>query len=77
MNLNIFNTKVGKIILSIIWGFGLSALFRKACKGRNCILIKGIDPNKIKDKVFQFEDKCYKYETSNVSCNKSNNIMVE
>ena len=37
----------GKIIISIIWGLGLAALFRKVCKGRNCIVIKGPKPQEL------------------------------
>ena len=37
----ILKSKHGKIIISIIWGLGLAALFRKVCEGRNCIVIKG------------------------------------
>ena len=29
---------VGKIVISIILGLGLSTLFRKVCKNRNCIV---------------------------------------
>ena len=77
MKLEFLNSNTGKIVLSIIWGLGLSALFRQACKGRNCIIIKGVNPNKVKDKIFQFDDKCYKYNSYNVSCLKSDNILVE
>ena len=38
---NMTKDKYGKIIISIIWGLGLAALFRRVCKGRNCIVIKG------------------------------------
>ena len=36
---DLFKDSKGKIILSIIWGLGLAALFRKVCKGRDCIII--------------------------------------
>ena len=29
-------TKGGQIFISILWGLGLSALFRQVCLGRNC-----------------------------------------
>ena len=40
-----FKTKESKIILSIVWGLGLSCLFRKACKGRKCIVYSAPNPN--------------------------------
>ena len=53
------STSEGKIILSIaVWGLGLSALFRKACKGRNCIIIKGPKPEEMHNKIYEFDDKC-------------------
>jgi len=39
---NMTKDKYGKIIISVIWGLGLAALFRRVCEGRNCIVIKGI-----------------------------------
>lgn len=67
---NILNNKHGKIILSIIWGLGLATLFRRMCKGRDCIIIKGPKPKKTDDKVFKFNDKCYQYKSHATSCKK-------
>lgn len=64
------STSEGKIILSIIWGLGLSALFRKACKGRNCIVIKGPKPEEMHNKIYEFDNKCYKYSAVNTTCKK-------
>ena len=41
---------IGRIIISIIWGFGLATLFRKICKGKNCIILKAPEPKEIKKK---------------------------
>ena len=65
---NITSTEEGKIVLSIIWGLGLSALFRRACKGRNCIIIKGPNPKEMNGKIYIFDNKCYKYKAINTSC---------
>ena len=70
------DTKQGCIIISIIWGLGLSALFRKACKGRNCIVVKGPNPDKIKNNIYGFNNKCYNYEPYSVTCKKSGNIHI-
>ena len=32
------NSGKGKIILSVLLGFGIATLFRKACKDRNCLV---------------------------------------
>ena len=73
-----FNSKNGQIIISIIWGLGLAALFRKVCEGRNCIVIKAEKPKKIKDKIFKYENSCYKYYPEAINCDKnSGKEMVE
>ena len=63
--------KESKILISIIWGLGLSCLFRKVCKGRKCIVYSAPDPNEIKKDVYLFDNKCYKYTTTNTQCNKN------
>jgi len=66
-----FKSKQSKIILSIVWGFGLSCLFKKVCKGRKCIIFSAPDPNIIKKNVYLFDNKCYKYTTKNTLCNSN------
>ena len=54
-NINkIINSNRGKIVFSIILGFGLATLFRKACNSRNCLLFKAPPIEKIKGKIFGF-----------------------
>lgn len=48
-----FKTKTGKILISIIWGLGIAALFRSVCTGPDCILIRGPNPNQIKNQHFK------------------------
>jgi len=60
----ILKTRVGIIIISVIWGLGLSTLFRKACQGRTCQVIKytGPDPNEIQSSYYNYgTGNCYKY----------------
>ena len=59
----ILKSKHGKIIISIIWGLGLAALFRKVCEGRKCLVIKGPKPEEVDNKIYKFDDKCYKYNS--------------
>ena len=67
---NMTKDKYGKIIISIIWGLGLAALFRRVCKGRNCIVIKGPKPKEIDNKIYKFDEKFYKYNAYASSCKK-------
>ena len=67
---DITNNYLGRIILSIIWGLGLATLFRKVCKGRNCIIIKAPDTKEFENNTYRFNDKCYKFRPTAVSCSK-------
>ena len=67
----ILSNRTGVILISIIWGLGLSAIFRKVCKGRGCILIKAPDPNDVKKQVYQYDKKCYKYKPYTVKCTEN------
>ena len=56
------------IAVSIILGLGLASLFRKVCRNKDCVIIKGPKLSSIKDKIFKFNDKCYQYEPISTSC---------
>jgi hypothetical protein len=57
-----------QILISIIWGLGIAIFFRKSCNGRNCIVIKGPRAEDMDNKIYSFNDKCYKYTAKNTSC---------
>ena len=62
MNLRrLLYSDIGKYIISILLGLGLATLFRKVCKDRNCIVFKAPNIQKIKNQIFKFENKCYKF----------------
>jgi hypothetical protein len=69
----------GKIFMSILWGLGLAALFRRACNGRSCIVYKAPHPNMIQGKIFRHEDTCYKYNTKRSNCDtvEENNVQLD
>jgi hypothetical protein len=62
----IFNNRVIIIVFSIIWGFGITTLFRNACSdmlNKNCNVIKFVapDPKEIEKYVFKYNGRCVKY----------------
>ena len=61
------------IIISLIWGLGLSCMFRQACVGRDCIVVKAPNPSKIIEKVYREPGgkKCFKYIPETAVCNKN------
>lgn len=68
--MNFLKTPKGRIVVSILWGLGLACIFRKACKGRNCIVYKAPSPDVIQKKTYMFNDKCYQYTTMSTQCTK-------
>lgn len=64
----ILKDKTGRIILSILWGLGLAALFAKTCNSRNCIIYTASNPITIGESIYKYNDKCYKYTPSTTQC---------
>ena len=70
----IIHSKNGKILMSIILGIGAATLFRKTCKKRNCLVFKSPPLQNIKEKIFEYDNKCYKFQENIKKCN--NNIKT-
>ena len=72
--MNFDSKEAFKIFSSILWGLGLAAIFGQICKTKNCVIVKGIHPDKIKDKIFEnpedhFNEKnCYKLVEEETEC---------
>jgi hypothetical protein len=58
----------GKLIISIILGFGLSTLFRKSCNDKECIEFKSPPLDKILDQVYKYDNKCYTFKPHPSNC---------
>ena len=70
------HTQNGRIIMSILLGFGLASLFRSICKGKNCIDFQGPPADFMdKDKIYEFDGKCYTYSQSVTKCNDKKRII--
>jgi len=65
----------GKIIMSILLGFGLASLFRAICKDKECLIFHAPPLEEIKDKIYKHDNKCYKYTTKSTTCDKSKRIV--
>jgi len=65
----------GKLIVSVILGFGLATLFRKTCKDKKCMKFKGPAMNDIKEKTYEYDDKCYEFKPRTVECNSKKRIV--
>jgi hypothetical protein len=65
------HTKSGKIIMSIILGFGLASLFRTVCQNDDCLMFYAPPLEKIEDKIYKTsrsDKKCVKYKPVATKC---------
>ena len=69
------HTETGKIIMSILLGFGLASLFRTVCKDKDCIIFHAPPLDKFQDKIYKNGDKCYKYTPVATKCNVNAKIV--
>lgn len=63
-------SRVGIIFVSIIWGLGLSTLFKKSCEGTNCKVIEYHGPPVDQSKHHWSYGKgdCYQWHPYVVDC---------
>ena len=72
MNINfkrLLYSPLGQIFISMLLGFGIATLFRKACNKRNCLVFQAAPLSKIKGQVFKYDNKCYNFTPKAESCN--------
>jgi hypothetical protein len=62
-------------LLSIILGLGLATLFRKVCKGRNCMIFKGPLMKDVENTTYKENNKCYQFSYDSVSCDTKKSII--
>ena len=58
----------GRIIMSVLLGFGLASLFRNVCKGHNCFTFYAPPLDEFKDKIYKNKGKCFKYVPVATKC---------
>ena len=69
LNLGKFvHTERGRILMSLLLGFGLASLFRAVCKDKMCLAFHAPPLEETKDKIYKFGDKCYKYNPVATKC---------
>lgn len=71
----LLETPMGISFISIILGLGLATLFRKVCTDKNCIVFNGPVITDVHDKIYKFNDKCYKYSIEPSICDKNKKII--
>ena len=66
----------GKIIMSILLGFGLASLFRKVCKDNNCLTFYAPPLDDFKDKIYKNNGKCVKYVPVATKCTLNAKVIT-
>ena len=61
--------------MSILLGFGLASLFRAVCKEKNCVIFHAPPLEEIKDKIYSYDNKCYKYVATQTKCDANKKIV--
>ena len=70
------HTETGKIIMSILLGFGLASLFRTVCKDHNCLVFHAPPLDDFKDKIYKNNGKCVKYVPVATKCSLNAKIVT-
>jgi len=65
------HTQNGRLIMSILLGFGLATVFRNVCKEKNCFNFYAAPLDQIKDKIYKSDRKCVKYVPVATKCSLS------
>ena len=61
----------GRMIIALILGFGLSTLFRKTCKEKQCMKFKGPSLDDIEGQTYDYKDQCYQFTPNSVKCSST------
>ena len=59
---------IGKLVIAMIIGFGLSTLFRKTCKDKQCLQFKGPPLKDVDGQDYAYNDKCYQFKPNPIKC---------
>ena len=69
------HTETGKYLMSMLLGFGLASLFRTVCKDKNCLIFTAPHLDKIQNKIYKNDNKCYKYVSESAKCSSGKKII--
>ena len=69
------HSATGKLIMSILLGFGLATLFRTVCKGKDCVIFHAPPLEEIEGKTYKIGNKCYQYIPTPSKCDKNKTIV--
>lgn len=63
------DSRVGRVIISVVIGLGIASLFRLTCRGNDCIVVQGPPLEQTQKYAYKIEgDGCYKYNAVPAPC---------
>jgi hypothetical protein len=68
----VMNENAGSIIVSVILGLGLAAMFRKVCKGDSCVIVKAPNAGEVAKYYWKIDQDCFKYNPRVIPCPNKN-----
>ena len=57
----LINSENGRILLSIILGLGLSAIFKKSCDSRSCLVFESPPLEELRENVYEYNKKSRRF----------------
>jgi hypothetical protein len=67
---DLLETKMGQIIISVILGLGLAAVFRQVCKGPNCVVVNSPNIQELEKYTYKLNEDCFKYTPYPTACER-------
>ncbi len=55
-------------VFSFVIGLGLMAVFKPACKGDECRILKAPSLKEVQSTTYQLGSECYQFRTQNIQC---------
>ena len=72
----VIHSKGGKIIMSILLGFGLATLFRKTCDKQNCLVFEAPPLEEVEKTVYKFNNDCYHFTPRATTCSSQKKTVL-
>jgi len=73
--LELVQSQFGKYVISLMLGLGLATLLRRSCKDKKCMVFVPPDVSSLKEDIYEYNNKCYKYEASSEACNSAKIVI--
>jgi hypothetical protein len=64
----VLQSQAGSILISVLLGLGLAAMFRRACSGDGCVVVKSPNLGEVHKHLYKVEADCYKYTPEVIPC---------